>query len=93
MARRENSLQAVRKPVSIGLMSFCALACAIAVPGVPTLALGDGLPPWAICANNKEATELSTPHLAASPASGATVQAGTPVTFSVKSFSGESIMR
>ncbi len=64
-------------------MSFCALVCAITVPGVPTQALGDGLPPWAICANNKEATELSTPHLAASPANGATVLAGTAVTFSV----------
>jgi len=48
------------------------------------------MPLWAICADSTEAAELSTPHLTASPANGATVQASTPVTFSVKAFSGES---
>jgi hypothetical protein len=43
-----------------------------------------------VCFNNTEAAELSTPHLAASPASGATAPAGAPVTFSGKAFSGGS---
>jgi hypothetical protein len=72
------------------LVALGALACAMTVLAVPTQALGDGMPPWAICADSTEAAELSTPHLTASPANGATVQASTPVTFSVKSFSGES---
>jgi hypothetical protein len=40
------------------------------------------MPPWLVCFNNTEAAELSVPHLAASPANGATVLVGTPVTFS-----------
>ncbi|MFI4992092.1 MAG: hypothetical protein ACHQCH_00555 [Solirubrobacterales bacterium] len=71
-------------------MALAALACAITVPVIPPQALGDGMPPWLVCFNNKEATELSTPHLAASPANGATVLAGIPVTLSGQSFSGES---
>jgi len=76
---------------SIGwLVALGALACAIAVAAIPAQALGDGAPPWLVCADTKEAAELSLPHLAISPASGATVPGGTPLTFSVKSFSGES---
>jgi hypothetical protein len=67
-----------------------ALCCSITIAFISVQASAAGMPPWAICANNTEAAKLSTPHLAASPASGATVPAGTPLNLSVKSFSGES---
>jgi hypothetical protein len=78
------------KRLGVGrLVALAVLACTMTVLIVPAQALGDGMPRWAVCANSTEAADLSTPHLAASPASGATVPTGTPVTLSVKAFSGE----
>jgi len=61
------------------LLSLGALACAMAVPASPAHA--SGLPPWFKCfaAGNANRVALEA---SLSPANGATVQTGTPVTFS-----------
>ena len=65
------------------LIALGALGCVAAGFAGPAQALGDGMPPWAVCFNNKEAAELSVPHVTLpGPLNGATVQVGTPVTFS-----------
>jgi hypothetical protein len=48
-------------------------------------ALTYGSPPWLICADNKESAEVVASHMTLEPANGATVPAGTPVTFSGES--------
>jgi hypothetical protein len=48
-------------------------------------ALTYGFEPWVICANNKQAAEVDTRNMPLEPANGATVQAGTAVTFSGES--------
>jgi hypothetical protein len=70
------------KRLGVGqLVALGGLGCAITVPAVPVHALG--MPPWLVCADSKEAAELSVPHIALpAPPNGATVLAGTPVTFS-----------
>jgi hypothetical protein len=66
-------------------MALGVLGFAMAVPAGPAEALEYGAPPWLICADNEQAAELSTPHMPLEPANGATVPAGTPVTFSGES--------
>jgi len=58
------------------------MTCAITVPAFSVPAFGDGLPPWAICAGGENAARAGARYLSLEPANGATVPAGTPVTFS-----------
>lgn len=72
----------------IGLMGFTTLVvsvCAMVALASTAQALQYGLPPWLICANNKEAAEVAAPHMPLEPANGATVSAGTPIVFSGES--------
>jgi hypothetical protein len=61
------------------------LACAMAVSAGPAQALEHGFAPWLICSDNKEAAEVGARYMHLEPANGATVPAGTPVTFSGES--------
>ena len=69
---------------SVGwLVALGALGCAITVSAVPAQASVEKAPPWLVCADSKEAAELSAPHMILpGPPNGATVLTGTPVTFS-----------
>jgi hypothetical protein len=58
------------------------LACATAVLASPAYALASEFPPWAICIGNIVADEGVAHGMSLEPASGATVPAGTPITFS-----------
>jgi hypothetical protein len=61
------------------------LACAVTVLASPTYALGYTVPPpspWAICGRGVSADEAVASAMTLEPANGATVPAGTPVTFS-----------
>jgi hypothetical protein len=65
---------------AVGWLVVLGVACAMAIPAVPAQVLEYGFAPWLACFNNKEAAELSTPHMPLEPANGAIVPAGTPVT-------------
>jgi hypothetical protein len=65
--------------------TLVVLAFAMTALAGPAHALEKGFPPWLICANNKEAAEVAARDMPLEPASGATVLAGTPVTFSGES--------
>jgi hypothetical protein len=67
------------------LVALVLTACAMAVPAVPAQALEYGSAPWLVCADNKEAAEVGARNMPLEPANGATVPAGTPVTFSGES--------
>jgi hypothetical protein len=58
---------------------------AVAAMASPALALTYGFAPWFVCENNKEAAEVGAREMGLEPANGATVSAGTPVTFSGES--------
>jgi hypothetical protein len=72
------------KIIDAGRLAVLALAAwAIAAS---TQAHASEAPPWLVCADSKEATELSMPHLPLpQPTNGSTVSVGTPVTFSGES--------
>lgn len=61
MARRRNRLPAVRKPLSVGLVSLCALICALLVFGAPALATGEAPPPEPKPASTSAPTLMGTP--------------------------------
>jgi len=65
--------------VSVGLVSFCALVCAMTLPAIP--AQGYVEAPYLACFNSSEADLLSLER-SSSPAINTYVQAGTPATFS-----------
>ncbi len=65
--------------------TLIVLTCAMAVLASPALALTEGFAPWAVCDNNKEGAEVVAREMGPEPANGATVTAGTPVTFSGES--------
>ncbi len=65
--------------------ALCVLGCAMAVLAGPADALEYGVAPWLVCAGNKEGAEVAARYMPLEPASGATVPAGTPVTFSGES--------
>jgi hypothetical protein len=70
----------------VGLLAALgALGCAMTVPAVPAQALEYGFGPWLVCADSKEAAEVGARYMPLEPANGATVPAGTPVTFSGES--------
>lgn len=58
------------------------LAFAIAALAGPARALASGPPPWLICAGARIADEAVAHAMPVEPANGATVPAGTPITFS-----------
>jgi hypothetical protein len=65
------------------LVALGALCCAITVLAIPVQASATGMSSWLVCFNNREAAELSAQHITLpGPPNGATVLAGTPVTFS-----------
>jgi hypothetical protein len=78
---RRSSKAAIRG-IAVCVATIGTSACAIASPAH---AFTKGFEPWLVCANNKEAAEVGTRNMPLEPANGATVPAGTPV-----SFSGES---
>jgi hypothetical protein len=67
-------------------VQLVALALAAGAIAIPTQAQASEMPPWLACADSREATELSMPHLSLpQPMNGSTVSVGTPVTFSGES--------
>jgi hypothetical protein len=71
-----------RRPRVCWLLALAALGYAMTVPTVPAQALEEGLTPEDICAGERGAIEVTTEQMPLSPADGATVVVGTPVTFS-----------
>jgi hypothetical protein len=67
------------------LVALGAVGFAMAVAAVPAQALEYGEAPWLVCADSKEAAEVGARYMPLEPANGATVPAGTPVTFSGES--------
>jgi hypothetical protein len=70
---------------SSGAAMLVVSACTIVVLAIPALALGSEKPaPWSICTSGQEAAESATQAMHLEPANGATVPAGTPVTFAAE---------
>jgi hypothetical protein len=67
------------------LLTLGALSCAMTIPAGLARALEYGGSPSLICADNKQSAEVGASHMPLEPANGATVPAGTPVTFSGES--------
>jgi hypothetical protein len=67
------------------LVTLGAVGFAMAVAAGPAQALEYGGSPWLVCADSKEAAEVGARYMPLEPANGATVPAGTPVTFSGES--------
>jgi hypothetical protein len=75
----------VRKSGIGWLVALVTLVCAMTVVASPAVAYEAKVPPWSICFNNEQAAETVASHMPLEPANGATVTAGTPVTFSGES--------
>jgi hypothetical protein len=69
----------------IGMAALVMSACAMTVLASPAYAFEYGASPWLVCLNNEQAAEVGARHMPLEPANGATVTAGTPVTFSGES--------
>jgi hypothetical protein len=68
--------------VGVCATALAVPACAMAVLASPAHALTYGGSPWLICFNNTQGAEVAARDMPPEPANGATVPAGTPVTFS-----------
>jgi hypothetical protein len=70
----------------IGAGRLAVLALAAWAIAAPIQAQASDVPPWLVCADSRESTELSMSHLPLpQPTDGSTVSVGTPVTFSGES--------
>ena len=82
----ETSRKTTRGGIGIRcLVTLVVSTCAMVALASPAQALEMGLAPWLVCANSKEAAEVAARTMPIEPANGASVPAGTAVTFSGES--------